>query len=97
MELLILGLILWFGGKWLVKQTGPMPHLCGGCAHTYYGDRCPRCCEHGEDRPHCEQCLLEGKRIDATSVVVTGEYEPPVSRWAEPYMEPSNEELFGNA
>jgi predicted amidophosphoribosyltransferase len=54
-----------------------MPHFCRGCALKYYGSSCPRCCEHGDDRPDCERCLLEGKRIDGD--VVEGEYEPAAS------------------
>lgn len=45
MELLIIGLILYFGGKWLIKITGPMPHLCRNCVQKYYGDHCPRCAD----------------------------------------------------
>jgi hypothetical protein len=42
MTLLIIGLILYFGGKWLVQRTGPMPHICRQCAEIYHGEECPR-------------------------------------------------------
>jgi hypothetical protein len=43
MTLFIIGLVLYLGGKRLVKVAGPMPHICRGCARKYYGDACPRC------------------------------------------------------
>lgn len=47
MELLIVGLILYFGGKWLVKKTGadrPM-FICGECKRVSRGfDHCAFCC-----------------------------------------------------
>ncbi len=96
MELLIIGLVLYFGGKWLVKATGAdQPyHLCRQCVRISHGfDHCIYCCEHGENAANCERCLLEGKRKDLGTMVV-GEYEPPPSKWAEPYMEPTDEEAL---
>jgi hypothetical protein len=44
MELLIISLILYFGGKWLVEQIGPWRHLCRECAQFYQGEAgCPSC------------------------------------------------------
>ena len=44
MTLLIVGLLLWFGGNLLVKWAGPMPHICRTCARKYYrDDACPFC------------------------------------------------------
>jgi hypothetical protein len=85
MGLLIIALVLYFGGKWLIEVTGANRPLtiCRGCERLSRAPSCPYCCGHSEDRADCAVCRGE-------STVVQGEYES-----AHPV--PADEEFFEHA